>query len=74
MKKLVLQHKDVGADHVLDCVEDGGMTGELVGPGEEQVHLVAHAAGQRRTGGALVRLQLVAVAARLGGDSTGSGK
>ena len=35
------------------------MTRELVGPGEEQMHLVAHAAGERHPSGVLVRLELV---------------
>ena len=42
------------------------MPGKLVGPGEEQVDLVAHVAGERATQGALLFLQAVAIGARLG--------
>ena len=47
------------------------VAGELVGPGEEQMHLVAHAAGDRPAGGALMRLELVAVDAGVGGGHHG---
>ncbi len=50
------------------------MARQLVGPGEEQVHLVAHAAGERPAGRALVCLELVAIAVGLGRRQHGHGE
>src|SRR5215475_712789 len=59
--------QDVGADDVLDGIEDPGMARQLVGPGEEKMHLLAHVAAERPAQRALLRLQTVAIGARLGG-------
>ena len=58
--------QDVGPDHVLDRVEDLGVARQLVGPGEQEVRLLAHVAAERPAQRALVRLQPVAVGPRLG--------
>ena len=58
--------QDIRADHVLDSVEDPGMSRQLVGPGKEQVDLVAHVASERAAQRTLLRLQTVAIGARLG--------
>src|SRR5258706_16466719 len=54
-------------DHVLDGIEDLRLVHQLVRPSEQQMHLVAPVALQRLAGLCLVRLQRVAIAARLGG-------
>ena len=58
--------KNIGPDHVLHGIQDRGMPRQLVGPGEEQVNLVAHLAGERAAQGALLFLQPVAIGTRLG--------
>ena len=67
MKKLVLQHQEVRAQHVLDGVEDGRMTHEVGQPGEQQVRLLSDLGGERSTVRGLDGLEPPAVFTRLAG-------
>jgi len=50
------------------------MSRQLVGPRKEQVDLVAHVASERAAQRTLLRLEAVAIGARLGRRETRTGK
>ena len=58
--------QDVGAEQILDRVQDARVPDQLGGPGEQQVHLVAGVAADRAAGRGLVGLEGAAAAPDLG--------
>ena len=65
MKKLVLQQKRFGPEHVLHRVDDSRVAHELVEPREQQVALVPQLAAERPAVRALDRLEARAIRGRL---------
>ncbi len=53
--------EDVGTDQILHRIEDGGMTGQIVRPGEQKMHLVPHVAGDRRARGPFMVFEPAAI-------------